>query len=93
MVFCITLGKIEYKYKYILYSAISLLISDFAFWINYHGIFTGVGFVNFINAKDRNKFNQHYYIHQIFSILELLFYQKFYINAKLKQLNQLEIHL
>ena len=84
MVVCITFGKLNHKYKYILYSAISLLISDFAFGINYHGIFTGVGFVNFINAKDRNKFNQNYYIHQIFCYIGTFILSKILYKCEVK---------
>jgi len=81
MVVCITFGKLNHKYKYILYSAVSLLISDFAFGINYHNVFKGIGFENFIHDDDeRKKFNQHYYIRQIFCyigtyILSIILYK------------------
>ena len=65
MAFCITCGKFKYKYKYILYSAISLLISDFAFGINYHDVFEEVSLIKIFGIRDE-KFNQHYYIRQIF---------------------------
>ena len=79
MVCCITFGKFKHKYKYILYSAISLLISDFAFGINYHGVFKEVSLITIFGIKDDN-FNQHYYIRQIFCyfgtfILSIILYK------------------
>ena len=79
MVCCITFGKFKHKYKYILYSAISLLISDFAFGINYHGVFTEVSLMTIFGITDVN-YNQHYYIRQIFCyfgtfILSIILYK------------------
>ena len=71
MTYCMTCGKLKYKYKYILYSAISLLISDCAFGINYHGVFNDVSLIKifpFGGNKENveKKIFQHYYIRQIF---------------------------
>ena len=79
MVCCITFGKFKHKYKYILYSAISLLISDFAFGINYHGVFTELSLMTIFGITDVN-YNQHYYIRQIFCyfgtfILSIILYK------------------
>jgi len=75
---CITFGKFNHKYKYILYSAISLLISDFAFGINYHEVFIEVSLMKIFLNGDKDKydnnnndnnnvnFSQHNYIRQIF---------------------------
>jgi hypothetical protein len=81
MAFCITLGKFKYKYKYIFYSAISLLISDFSFGINYHGVFNDVSLIKIFGiVDDEQKFYQHYYIRQIFCyfgtfILSIILYK------------------
>ena len=79
MTCCITFGKFNHKYKYILYSAIFLLISDFAFGINYNGVFTEVSLITIFGINDDN-FNQHYYIRQIFCyfgtfILSIILYK------------------
>ena len=79
MVFCITCGKFKHQYKYILYSAISLLISDFAFGINYYNFFKDVSLIDLFGYENDN-FNQHFYIRQIFCyfgtfILSIILYQ------------------
>ena len=86
MAFCITCRGLEHKYIYILYSTIFLLISDFAFGINYHNVFTGVSIVNLFVQEDEdednylNNFNQHFYIRHIFCyfgtfILSIILYK------------------
>ena len=42
----ITLGNFKWKYKYIVYSVIALLINDIAFGLNYYYVFKGINLID-----------------------------------------------
>ena len=61
---CISFGKFKNKYKYILYSAIALIIYDISFGLNYKGAFKEVSLINLFEVDENSK--EHSYIHEIF---------------------------
>jgi len=74
----ITLGNFKWKYKYIVYSVIALLINDIAFGLNYYYVFKGINLIDLFpldnvptSESDSNKsakyefFKQHFYIRLI----------------------------
>ncbi len=60
----ISFGKFQNKYKFILYSAIALIIYDIAFGLNYKGAFKEVSLINLFGVNKNSK--EHFYIHEIF---------------------------
>ena len=74
----ITIGNFKWKYKYIVYSVIALLINDIAFGLNYYYIFKGINLIDLftlenVPTSDSNSnksanhefFKQHFYIRLI----------------------------
>ena len=61
---CISFGKFKYKYIYILFSAIALIINDIAFGLNYNDAFKAVSLINLFVDNKNSK--EHFYINDIF---------------------------
>ena len=79
----ITFGKFKWKYKYIFFSVVSLLINDIAFGLNYYYVFKGINLIDLFNLDNvpksesvsySNKSEKHEFFKQHFYIRLILCY-------------------
>ena len=79
----ITFGKFKWKYKYIFFSVVSLLINDIAFGLNYYYVFKGINLIDLFNLDNvpksesvsySNKSEKHEFFKQHFFIRLILCY-------------------
>lgn len=75
----ITFGKIKWKYKYIFYSVIALLINDIAFGLNYHYVFKGINLIDLFHLDNVPESEPNSYSNLNKSAKHEFYKQHFYI--------------
>ena len=90
---CISLGEYNGNYKYILLSAIFLMIYTIAFGMNYNNIFTDIKFFP-LSKETEKKFKKNYFIRQIFCYLMTFFLSlilyKYEMNKSKRESNKIK---